>query len=557
MESVASGIAEPIMAMGSGMFAKPVSDVAGLTQLLMQGARRAGVPGIEERDPLTVKQDVQRAFTYEPRTAAGKATTEYNPLALISKGVGAVGSGARELIAPPKTAGPVRSAVGAGVEEAISQIPGLLGAKAGKSVAEGLPAKQAALDVEKSLAAPKDAIRNAAQQAGYITPPETGVKAALSGLAGKARAEKDLSAINAPVASRRFAQEVGIGEDVPLTHENVQNRIREAYAGWDNMVQAVGPRLELTKDYQQALSGTLAKINEKLGENRELNADLIPAQRLLMSYLKKFEAPKAPPPGTGAPPIFGTLEKTAGEQPGPAIARTLEQAAAGTPGEHGFGTVLPARATPVPTPPNLTMPTKQAVADISKLREQASQHFRAGDNGIAFAKQGIADQLEGLFEQNLAKTGQQALVDKFRADRVLQAKLHFIDRVVDDAGQVNLAKVASLADTKAYSKALTGELKLAADFARTWRKAAQRPTGEAAPRFSVFDGMFAVGALTAGHPWAAAVELGGRYGIPIAAERGLMQNRTPSYRAGGQALVPGLPLAGFASDPRQLQNAPQ
>lgn len=128
--NVAGGLIEPLLSMGTGMLAKPVSDVAGLTRLGMEGMRRAGVPGIEERDPLTVKQDVQRALTYEPKTAAGKFTTQNNPLALLGQLIGWGGKQAGELVAPPGTSGPLRSAIGSGVEEAVTQAPMFLGAKA-------------------------------------------------------------------------------------------------------------------------------------------------------------------------------------------------------------------------------------------------------------------------------------------------------------------------------------------------------------------------------------------------------------------------------------------
>lgn len=114
------------MAMGSGMLAKPISDVAGLSRLGLEGLRRAGIPGIEERDPLTVKQDVQRELTYEPRTTAGRAVTQYNPLALIGRLISAIGQkggGAVER----GIGGPLGSALGSGTREAIEQAPLFVG----------------------------------------------------------------------------------------------------------------------------------------------------------------------------------------------------------------------------------------------------------------------------------------------------------------------------------------------------------------------------------------------------------------------------------------------
>ncbi|MHB8815842.1 MAG: hypothetical protein ACYDAE_21630 [Steroidobacteraceae bacterium] len=131
MREAVGSVAEPLMAMGSDAAAYPVSRVAGLTQLVMQGARRAGVPGIEERDPLTVQEDVQRAMTYEPRTTAGKATTEYNPIALLGKLLEAASGGLSQLGAPPEgKQGPAESAIRGGVKEALTQAPMFAGLKA-------------------------------------------------------------------------------------------------------------------------------------------------------------------------------------------------------------------------------------------------------------------------------------------------------------------------------------------------------------------------------------------------------------------------------------------
>jgi len=124
------GVGEAALSMGTGLIAKPVSDIAGLTRLGMEGLRRAGVPGIDQRDPMTVQQDVQRALTYSPRTDEGKFIAEYNPLALIGKGVNWLADKAEAAVAPSDTSGPVRNALGYGVHEVVNQLPVLAGIKA-------------------------------------------------------------------------------------------------------------------------------------------------------------------------------------------------------------------------------------------------------------------------------------------------------------------------------------------------------------------------------------------------------------------------------------------
>jgi hypothetical protein len=123
--AIPGGVAsvEPALAMASGMLAKPASDVAGLAALI---PRAFGVGP----DPMSVKQRVQNAMSYQPRTQVGQAMTEWNPLALLGRGVNWAAEGYKNIVAPPQTSGPLQSAFGAGAEEAFNQIPGFLGFKA-------------------------------------------------------------------------------------------------------------------------------------------------------------------------------------------------------------------------------------------------------------------------------------------------------------------------------------------------------------------------------------------------------------------------------------------
>jgi hypothetical protein len=115
---------EPIAAMGTGMLAKPLSDVAGLGAIPLHAA------GLINREPAAVQEAVRRGLTYEPRTRLGQAVNEYNPLALLGKGIGwageQAGRGVEQIGLPPTVAGPAAS----GVREAVTQIPTFLGIKA-------------------------------------------------------------------------------------------------------------------------------------------------------------------------------------------------------------------------------------------------------------------------------------------------------------------------------------------------------------------------------------------------------------------------------------------
>ena len=125
-ENIAGGAWEPAAAMLSGAIAKPVSDVAGLAAV----GKEMVSPTPGGGDPEGFKRYVQESLTYRPRTGLGQINTQYDPLALAGQGVNWLGQQANEAIAPP-SAGPMRSALGAGVGEAMQQAPAFAGLKSG------------------------------------------------------------------------------------------------------------------------------------------------------------------------------------------------------------------------------------------------------------------------------------------------------------------------------------------------------------------------------------------------------------------------------------------
>ena len=130
------GLLEGALNMGTGMIAKPVSDVAGLAAM----AKELFSPSSDSPDISGFKNEVANKLTYQPRTKAGELVSEYNPLAVLAKGVSAISGGANKAI----TSGPVTSAVGNAVEEGINQASGFLGygvSKAAGPVGEYLRGK--------------------------------------------------------------------------------------------------------------------------------------------------------------------------------------------------------------------------------------------------------------------------------------------------------------------------------------------------------------------------------------------------------------------------------
>lgn len=202
-------------------------------------------------------------------------------------------------------------------------------------------------------------------------------------------------------------------------------------------------------------------------------------------------------------------------------------------------------------------PTDRTLQAIKDLRKQAKSDFIGGKGEMGTARLGVATQLENLFESHLSQ-GPGIQLSDFKAARADLAKINFIERVTNpETGAVDLAKVGNLANTKAYKGALTGALKDAAEFSNTYRKAAQKNV-EAPPSLSVFDGLFAAGAVAGGHPFLALGELAGRTAVPYAATKGLLQKPPPSYDVGRarKAAPYALPAAGIGAS-GQIDRPPQ
>lgn len=202
-EETTGAVVEPIMKMSSGIIAKPVSDVAGLGSLV------ARVFGIDGQDPLTVKKNVQKAWTYEPRTAAGKS--EYNPLNfvpdVIGKGIGAVTDPTMKALRGDSSADSARGMAANFVGEAVPQALGFVGVK-------NVPAFQ------KNLNAP--AISRSAEQVAAREAAKTAAKEAAS--------TSDWQRAAAIDAAKK-AKEHGILLDTSVSNPTLANRTTGTIAG--------------------------------------------------------------------------------------------------------------------------------------------------------------------------------------------------------------------------------------------------------------------------------------------------------------------------------------
>jgi hypothetical protein len=116
-----------------------------------------------------------------------------------------------------------------------------------------------------------------------------------------------------------------------------------------------------------------------------------------------------------------------------------------------------------------------AVEMIKKLRFDASSNLKnfqdPGKTALGFAQKKASNALEDLIENNLEKSGQGALVSEFKKARELIAKSHAVEDALNEStGNVSARYLGRLLDK---GVPLSGELKTAARFARSFEKAAQ------------------------------------------------------------------------------------
>lgn len=131
---------------------------------------------------------------------------------------------------------------------------------------------------------------------------------------------------------------------------------------------------------------------------------------------------------------------------------------------------------------------RSGLAYIKELRKSATSNLLKTDDpakrSLGTAQQQAADALEDMIERQLAQTGNQSLVDEFRAARQLIAKTYTVQNALETTGNVNASKLAALLRK---DRPLSPELTIAARFAGAFPKAAAMPERVAGPGVSALD----------------------------------------------------------------------
>jgi len=140
-----------------------------------------------------------------------------------------------------------------------------------------------------------------------------------------------------------------------------------------------------------------------------------------------------------------------------------------------------------------------AVDAIGILRDKASSAYAKGDKDLGGAYRSASKALEDAIERKLIESGDDVTLKGFQDARKLIAKTYTVEKALNQSGNVNAQKLAA---DLGKGKPLSDELKTIAQFAATFKKAAQNVDQlGSVPAVSPLDA--AVGVMTGGLPGAA------------------------------------------------------
>jgi hypothetical protein len=248
-ENLTGAVIEPVMQMATGFAAKPVAELAGLGSAAYNYA--TGGTG----DAVGLKNKIQDALTYSPRTAGGKAVVE-NVLAPVG---GAIESGAQAL-ASSVTDNEIAQS---GIKETLLQGLGFAGVKGAGKMSAVNAERAATLATKKANDTLRNTIRAEGQSIGLIAPAEGAVKAQVSNLGGAA---PHVSAKNRATMTNALADEVGLPKGA-ITDTDVATRVKALSKNYSAVQSALGPEVSLTQGFKQAIDNIVTPMREKFAQD--------------------------------------------------------------------------------------------------------------------------------------------------------------------------------------------------------------------------------------------------------------------------------------------------
>lgn len=429
------GQIEAIMNLVSGTASSAVGGLAGLGNTLINGPD-AGA---------TTVRNIQEAGTYQPRTEAGKQAVD-------------------TIAAPFKALGLIGEATGGGIGKVLGNED--LGATIGGGLAEGVPLLVGLKGPVKSIA----------------TTPYTGTGIAVPNVLANARASAardyvpTVSAKNSTrieklqqeqpkIEAARNAVNENIVVNPAEVNPTVGNRIRSTLAGGKVEIDAAAALKNLNVNVPN-----LARKDLGIPEGTRITPEVFDA--VINKAGKPAEAIGTIPSLTDSSGAFvKNLEKTkiTSNIPGKEAVATKEL----------VNTLIDDNISSI----SQGMSGKDVIDTIRTYREQARNTLNRDSATIleraeAKAKLSIAKSYEGLIEQNLAKSGDVALLKAYREGRTLQAKAFtWKDAFNNDTGVFDPQIIGK---QTAGDSALTGSLAKIGNVANNFKGATSKASASGA-----------------------------------------------------------------------------
>ena len=260
LATIPEGVANNV----SAMIAKPVSDVAGLAGVV------GDATGLWKNNPAKTKASVQDSLTYSPRTEGGKLVAEYNPIALVGKGVGAVSDMAGDIVGGDASADTLQGIAGNFTREALPAALGFVGIRGKHSVGRAASSELAAgRTLKKALGVTRKSELPAIISQLENAPPSATTAQVLSG-----RGNNLLSGLEAVVGKTEMQQPLHNKLNAQIAKES---EALDTLAASKNTAESIAHQQYLKKALENKLSPVRNEQLNLAGEANTTLAEVLPA----------------------------------------------------------------------------------------------------------------------------------------------------------------------------------------------------------------------------------------------------------------------------------------
>lgn len=475
------GINTESLAYGGGKIAAEIAGTAGMGGTIAKGL--SVVPAVARSAP---------GFINAVRT--GGMTAGRAGMATRMAG-GALSGGAMAGAINPEDAG-TGMAIGAAFP-----VVGKLAGEAGKYIGGKLGERNAAQLVKSAKNAPTRETLQEGIKAGYVVPPSYaggGTTSRLAeGLSGKYKTNQAAGIRNQQVTDSLARKAVGLHESEPLTSEAMQAIRKKAYTQGYEPVGNIGTIATDTAyaDALRKIEKPLAMAEKSFPTGKPLQTeDILRPLRVnrfnsgnALSKIQNLrnDASAAYAKGDN---VLGKANRDAAEALEDVIQRNLEFKSNAKNAYAEIESVIGKRMPSADFDSMLKAKTVLAQLKTGKITHQMAIERIGGISAKSkTASNALSEAVDKISLANNEAEKAAALLDNFKASRVLMAKAHTVENAIKEgSGHVDAMKLASRLQA---GKPLSGELETIGKFANVFRDVARIPaSGDAVP-FTALDFM--------------------------------------------------------------------